>query len=137
MDNGNSCTLIYWDVNLPKILDINRNFREVEVVGRIDMFMRVRSTDAAIYSFLIEKAERENVKIFFLTRDGFFRKSAGCNNYRKKVRESVELIVLQDYRNIVPEVAAVDSMLKNELVDTIIRVLKHVLYCKQSQLMIS
>ncbi|HLD62136.1 MAG TPA: hypothetical protein VI998_04155 [Patescibacteria group bacterium] len=137
MDDDNSCAFVFWDVNLPKILQVDNRFNGVRMAGRIDLFMWFRSTDAAIYAYLIEKAKKEKVKIFFLTRDGLFKKSAGCNNYRKEVRELVELIILQEYRNIVPELAAVDSMLKNELVEIIIRVLKHVLYCKQSQLIVS
>lgn len=105
-----------------------------KMVGRIDLFMWFRSTDAAIYAYLIEKAEKEKVKIFFLTRDGLFKKSSGCKKYSKEVRRLVELIVMQDYRDIVPGVAAVESLPRNELIDAIIRVLKYVLYSKQLSL---
>src|SRR3989338_3459030 len=132
MDDDNPYPHIYWDVNLPKILQANRNFNVAKMAGRIDLFIWFRSSDAAIYAYLVEKAEKEKVKIFFLTRDGLFKKSAGCKKYSKEVRRLVELIVLQDYRDIVPEVAAVESLPKNELIDTILRVLKYVLYSKQS-----
>lgn len=132
MDDDNPYPHIYWDVNLPKILQANRNFNGAKMAGRIDLFMWFRSTDAAIYAYLIEKAEKEKVKIFFLTRDGLFKKSSGCKKYSKETRRLVELIVLQDYRNVVPEVAAVESLPRNELIDTITRILKYVLCSKQS-----
>lgn len=132
MDDDNSYSLIYWDVNLPKVLRANNDFNGAKMAGRIDLFMYFRSTDEQIYAYLIEKAEKEKVKIFFLTRDGLFKKSSGCRKYSKEMRRLVELIVLQDYRDIVPETAAVESLPKNELIDIIIRVLNHVLCSKQS-----
>ncbi len=87
--------------------------------------------------FLVKKAEEEKVKILFLTRDGLFKKTSGRNNYRKEIRELVELIVLQDYRDVIPGVVAVYGMLKDELIEIIVKVLKHVLYSKQSQLIAS
>jgi len=127
MDDDNSCAFVFWDVNLPKILQVDNRFNRVRMAGRIDSFLRVRSSDAAIYSYLIKTAEKEAVKILFITRDNLFRESAGCRQYPKATREFVKLIILQNYRNVAPEVAAVESLLADELRYAIARILNHVL----------
>ena len=127
MDDDNSCAFVFWDVNLPKILQVDNRFNGVRMAGRIDSFLRVRSSDAAIYSYLIKMAEKEAVKILFITRDSLFRESAGCRQYPKAMREFVKLIILQNYRNVAPEVAAVESLLADELRRAIARILNHVL----------
>ena len=100
MDDDNSCAFVFWDVNLPKILQVDNRFNRVRMAGRIDSFLRVRSSDAAIYSYLIKTAEKEAVKILFITRDSFFKESAGCRQYPKAMREFVKLIILQNYRRL-------------------------------------
>jgi len=127
MDDDNSCAFVFWDVNLPKILQVDNRFNRVRMAGRIDSFLRVRSSDAAIYSYLIKTAEKEAVKILFITRYNLFRESAGCRQYPKATREFVKLIILQNYRDVAPEVAAVESLLADELRYAIARILNHVL----------
>ncbi len=51
MDYNNSYSLVFWDVNLPKNLQIGCGLDGVKMVGRVDSFLWIRSTDAEIYSF--------------------------------------------------------------------------------------